>query len=194
MISICLPTRGRPESFKNMCVSVLDNAFDPDNIEFVVYRDNDDTSVYEHVGNYKEVVGDRIIQSQMYNECLKAAEGPIYMFAADDIIFYTKDWDKSVKEAFDNSADKIIFVHPRGRNDNFGSVGFLHKNWIDTVGYFLPPYFTAGKSDRWINYIADKISKRVCLEQVKMRHLGAGDDKTHIEYLKRGKVINCNRI
>ena len=111
MISICTPTRGRPESFKKMCLSVLENATEPDDIEFIVYRDDDDESVYEYIGNHKEIVGERIIQSQMYNECYKIATGSIYMFLPDDMLFCTKDWDTYVKEAFDKSVDKIIFVY-----------------------------------------------------------------------------------
>ncbi len=174
MISLCITSRGRPELFKRMCLSVLDNASDPNDIEFVTYRDNDDPSIYEYFGNHKEVISDRIIQSQMYNECYKIAIGPIYMFAADDVVFYTKEWDKYVKEAFDKSADKIIFVYPNDKfaRSSFGTCGFLHKNWIDTVGYFTPPYFTAWYIDHWINDVAAKINRRVFLRLVVIREIG----------------------
>lgn len=196
MISICLPTRSRPELFKRFCVSVLDGASDPDNIEFVVYRDNDDDSVYEYIGNRKEVVGDRILQSAMYNECYKVAKGPIYMFAADDIVFNTKDWDKYVINAFENSADKIIFAYPNDENyrARFGTTGFLHKNWIDTVGYFLPPYFAAQRADNWINAIAWRINRQVFLEPVVIRQDWINDDKTHIEYNEREIKYNSKGI
>ena len=156
MISIILPTRGRPEFFKRMCLSVLDNASEPNDIEFVSYRDNDDPSIYEYFGNHKEVSGNRINHSQTFNECYKIAVGPIYMFATDDMVFYTKEWDKHVKEAFDQSVDKIIFVYANNKytRSSFGTVGFLHKNWIDTVGYFTPPYFAAWYTDHWINDVA----------------------------------------
>lgn len=202
MISIILPTRGRPEFFKRMCLSVLDNASEPNDIEFVSYRDNDDTSIYEYFGNHKEVVGDRINHSQTFNECYKIAAGSIYMFAADDIVFYTKEWDKYVKEAFDQSADKIIFVYPNDKyaRSNYGVVCFLHKNWIDTVGYFTPPYFAGWYSDRWINNVAAKINRRVFLRPVVIKELGVDentrqiDDKTHMEYKKRIHENNCKEI
>src|SRR3989344_1734753 len=109
MISICLPTRGRPESFKKMCFSVLENAAEPNDIEFISYHDKDDKSVYEYVGNHTEIIGDRIIQSQMFNECQKIAAGPVFMWTCDDIYFVTKGWDTIIKETFNNSKDKIIF-------------------------------------------------------------------------------------
>lgn len=184
MISIILPTRGRPESFKKMCFSVLENAAEPNDIEFVSYHDTDDASMYEYIGNHKEVVGDRIVYSQMFNECYKIAAGPIYMFAADDMVFYTKEWDKRVREAFDQSVDKIIFVHPNDcyYRSTLGVFGFLHKNWIETVGYFIPPYFPAGLVDWWINDLANNIHRRVFLREVRLRHLSLHDDQTHREY------------
>ncbi len=184
MISIILPTRGRPESFKKMCFSVLENASEPNDIEFVSYHDNDDPSIYEYIGNHREIVANRIIYSQMFNECYKIAAGPIYMFAADDMVFYTPEWDKRVKEVFDQSVDKIIFVHP---NDGYyrstlGVFGFLHQNWIETVGYFIPPYFPAGLVDWWINDLANNIHRRVFLREVRLRHLSLHEDQTHREY------------
>jgi hypothetical protein len=192
MISICLPSRGRPEFFKAMCMSALDTASDPDDIEFVVYRDDDDLSVYEYTGKHKEGRGERssIKQSGMYNECYKVAEGPIYMFAADDIIFYTKGWDKIVKEVFNKSVDKILFAHPDSEytdeygNPHLGAVGFLHKNWIDTVGYFMPPYFEALYADNWINNLAMRVNRKVVLQSIVINHVSAKQDTTKTESLR----------
>jgi hypothetical protein len=187
MISICFPTRGRPEVFKIMCLSALNTASDPNDIEFVTYHDDDDTSPYKYFGNHKEVIGKRIIHSQMHNECQKVATGPIYMFAADDVIFYTKGWDKYVKEIFNKSTDKILFVHPN--DENFGSklgvMGFLHKNWIDTVGYLLPPYFAAWNADNWVTDLAVRINRKVFLPSVIVKHLDFEEDRTHVEYIKK---------
>lgn len=188
MISICLPTRGRPESFKRFCQSVLDNAAHKDDIEFVVYRDSDDDSPYEYVGDYMEVRGGRIIQSAMFNECQKVATGPIYMFAADDYIFYTKEWDTLVKGAFEKADDRIMFVHGNDADPRFGSrfgtVGFLHKNWIDTVGYLLPPYFRAECADNWINDTAIDLGRKYFLREMVVKHLEHENqnDETHKAY------------
>lgn len=187
MISICLPTRGRPDFFKIMCMSVLKTAANPEDIEFVSYHDTDDTSVYEYVGNHKEVIGERIVQSQMYNECFKVATGPIYMFGVDDIVFYTKNWDKVVKNVFDKSVDKIVFVHPNDEDfgERLGVMGFLHKNWIDALGYFMPPYFAAWYADNWITDIANLINRKVFLSQIIVKHLNPTQDQTHKEYIAK---------
>lgn len=190
MISICLPTRGRPEPFKQMCLSALKTADNPNDIEFVSYHDIDDTSVYEYFGNHKEVLGDRIVQSAMFNECQKIATGPIYMFMVDDMVFETYGWDTAVTEVFKKSDDKILFVYPndgiyRHIKAGFGAVGFIHKNWIDTVGYFLPPYFAAWYADNWINALAGRINRKVYLPQIQLKHLVVVDDETHKDYQEK---------
>jgi len=196
MISICLPTRGRPESFKKMYISALQNAVEPDEIQFVVYRDNDDESIYEYPKNHKEVRGERIIQSQMYNECQKVATGPIYMFAADDIVFCTKDWDKRVAETFEKYPDKILFVFPNDKRyrSRFGSTGFMHKNWVDALGYFLPPYFAAQYADNWVNCISGGVNRKIYLGDVIIVHCVITDDKTHAEYWRRGQELQSKRV
>ena len=87
MISICLTTRERPAIFKQMCVSALANAVNPDDVEFISYHDLDDPSKYEYIGNHKEIYGDTMTISEMMNACYAEASGDICMFIADDFLF-----------------------------------------------------------------------------------------------------------
>jgi hypothetical protein len=192
MISICTPTRGRPEAFKQMSLSLLENASDPNDIEFVVYRDLDDESVYEYFGNYKEIRGKRLYADPTYNECQKVATGPIYMIMPDDIIFETKGWDEQVRDAFNKSADKIIAVYfNNGSLSNCG-VSCLHKNWIDIVGYLLSPDLVR-RGDVWINQIAKNLDRRVCLDEVIYRDQRITEDQTHLEYQTEYERTRCYR-
>ena len=201
MISICCPTRGRPELFKKMCLSVLNTASEPNDIEIISYHDNDDTSQYEYIGNHKEIVGERIVLSQMWNECQKIATGEIYGFVADDLLFKTKGWDIRVKETFDASKDKNMLVYPNDEKYGINNsiVGFLHKNWIEAVGYFLPPYFSAEYIDGWIFNVAKRINRRVFLNDVIVIHSSFESgkepmDETHREYLMRKKRDSVKRL
>jgi glycosyltransferase involved in cell wall biosynthesis len=184
MISLCVPTRNRPDVFKAMCLSVLNTASDPSDIEFAIYRDNDDESVYEYMGNYKEVRGKRIYPNAAMNECQKIATGPIYLFMPDDIIFQTKGWDEQVKEAFDKSTDKIIFVYFNDHHCGYkyGAIGCLHKNWVDTVGYIFHPELCR-RGDVWVNEISKRINRKVYLEGVEYKDVYIIDDQTHNEYV-----------
>lgn len=167
---------------------MLNTADEPDNIEFVSYHDINDDSKYEFVGNHKEVKGDRLYNySQMWNECQKIAEGPLYMYQADDIQFLTKGWDTKVKEVFDKSKDKIEFVYfnDQHQSPHFACIYCIHKNWVDTVGYLTPPYFSSHRPDNWVNDVARHIDRRVYLEDVIIKHIFINTDQTHLDYVKR---------
>lgn len=115
----------------------------------------------------------------MANECQKIAVGPIYMFTADDFFFESKSWDTEVIKAFDQYEDKIVLVCPEGRywkNWRIGVIGFLHKNWVDTVGYLLPTYEGSQAADRWVNALAVSLGRRVRLTNVLVTHSNHKDE------------------
>lgn len=196
MISLCIPTRNRPKIFSNLCNSVLEHAFNTDNIEFISYHDSDDKSIYEYAGNHSEVIGERIVLSDMYNKCHEVGTGPIYMWLSDDIIFETKDWDKYVQDFFDKSPDKIWFLHPNDHHYRslFGVVGFLHENWIKTVGYFMPPYFSAWYADNWINDVSKRIQRKRMLREMTISHIPVEDDDTHKDHMIRLRKDDNRKI
>lgn len=66
MISILLSTMSRPESFKKMCLPVLENATEPNDIEFINYCEKDDKSVYEYVSGRRR---SRMIYRSKKVEC-----------------------------------------------------------------------------------------------------------------------------
>ncbi len=48
MISLCVPSRGRPERAKMMRESAMDTAKDKDNLEIVWYLNEDDKSLSKY--------------------------------------------------------------------------------------------------------------------------------------------------
>jgi len=167
MISICTPTRNRPESFKRFCESIWNTVSDKNNVEISTYRDDDDNSEYEYSGNYKLTKGKRIYPDAAYNECQKTATGPIYIFAPDDVLFLNDDYARS----------------------NYGIVGGIHKNWTDTVGYFFNPKMCRG-GDVVINRLSKALGRRVMLRKAHVKDVKILTDKTHTEYID---LININR-
>lgn len=189
MISLCLATKNRPDHFREMWESALSTADHPDNIEVCSYHDFDDSSPYEYPPNHKEVFGpkDTTILVMM-NEAQKVATGPIFMFIADDFIFETKGWDTEVLREFDKYPDKIVLLCPDGDcwgRWGYGSLGFVHKNWVDAVGYFIPPFRGAESADRWINEIAVNLGRRVVLKSSCI-HLNERDD-VHLSNHRRNR-------
>lgn len=206
MISILLPSRGRPENIKRMTTSALETADDPDDIEFIIRLDDDDPTLPQIIDNPPPhtalITGSRIVLSEYWNECYDGADGDILMHAGDDIIFRTDGWDTKVKEVFDYYEDKIVFVYGNdgsGVHDGkFGTHGFIHRRWAEAVGYFVPPYFSSDFNDTWLNDVAKMIGRHKHID-ILTEHmhpdLGKGPlDQTHKDRIKRHNEDNVGLI
>lgn len=197
LISILLPSRGRPLGVDRVVNSVRKTATHLRFIEFVIRLDSDDDSKDEYLQyegvRLRYLQRQRELLSLCWNECADEAYGEILMHAGDDIEFLTPGWDQMVRDEFAGSADKILFVHgddlgPHGKE--FGTHGFVHQRWVDTVGYFLPPLFSSDWNDVWLNDVANTIGRRRLLPFVTEHHhytFGkAARDQTHADREERG--------
>jgi hypothetical protein len=201
LISILLPSRGRPDQLARLIQSAHDTA---DNFEFVIRLDEDDPTLsqYRHLedGMVRIFTGARDVLSKYWNECYDQSHGDILMHCGDDIIFRTGGWDEKVQQAFDEEADPYWFVHGDDGywGHNFGTHGFLHREWAETVGYFVPPYFSSDYNDTWLNDVANQIHRRKYVD-ILTEHMhpnfGKGPlDQTHIDRLERHRSDNVDQL
>lgn len=207
-ISIACPSYKRPESMVRLVESVFETTKEIEKIEVIFYLDDNDFDSHnvakilmQKFGKIvKAITGPKIKLSNMWNHCAQNTDFEIVMLCADDIIFRTIYWDILVREKFNEFDDKILFVHgDDGHNsDKFGTHGFLHRNWINTVGYFLPPYFSADWCDTWINEVSDKLRRRfyvpILTEHMHFSLNKSELDLTHIERLERGRIDDNQKI
>jgi len=169
MISLLLPTRQRPHNLTRLVESIRSTATLPDDIELVTYIDSDDSS-YDRLSldiDWTPIYGPRTYDglvnlSVMWNQCYEHSTGDIIMHCGDDIIFRTPGWDDVVRDSFDAVPDKILFAFGRdGIQDanNFGTHGFIHRKWVETVGYLFPPLFVSDNNDVFLNDVAKMIGR-----------------------------------
>ncbi len=176
-ISILVPSRQRRNSLMQMYNSAMDMADNPRDVEVVVYADEDDTQ-YNDMGflRMKVLRGPRIVLSEMWNACWKQAKGEYFLHAGDDLRFRSKGWDTEMTKAIDEYPKKIAVVWGDDwldgtyRNES-GTHCMVHKNWTDTVGYFVPPYFVSDYNDTFFNDLGEKLHVRKYLHHVKIEHL-----------------------
>jgi glycosyl transferase/beta-hydroxylase protein BlmF len=198
MISLLVPSRGRPQAFQQMVQSALATATHDRRVEVVARLDDDDRAINDYYWEMSPQVrfntGPRMLLSDCWNECYERATGPILMHAGDDIRFTTPGWDQQVREAFAASQDKILLVQGDDLSPNreaLATHGFLHRRWVETVGYFLPPLFSCDWNDVWLTEIADALERRVMLPFVtEHQHYSFGKrpaDKTDQEREQRGR-------
>ena len=174
MISILCPTRSRSGQLRKMVESARNTATKP--IEIVVYVDEDDPKTMATVLDLdlKYMVGPRLwYMTEYWNVLVPLASGDILLQGNDDVIFRTKGWDVMVQDAFDACPDKILMVHGNDLGGNRESAGphpFVSRKWVDTLGYFIAPYFSSDFGDTWINDIANALGRRKYIPFV-MEHM-----------------------
>ena len=197
-ISALCPTRNRIAEFRRMLDSLRFTARNP--VEVVIYVDDDDPvrERYKQIEGVKCIIGPRISAiTQCWNECFKVATGDIFMQGNDDVIFRTPGWDEMVTQEFAAYADKILMVHGsdlgyhHDHGNKFGPHPFVHRRWIETVGYFIPPWFCSDWGDTWVNDLANAVDRRRYLPFV-VEHMHflmkkAGKDATTLDRLAREK-------
>jgi len=188
-----------------MWQSALQTAAWPEGLELVLYLDEDDRYLETYLAllgvGTCNVIGPRIVLSQMWNFCHARAAGPIFWHGNDDVIFRTQGWDDQVRQAFNQYVDRIVLVHGRdGYHDQKMSVlGFLHRRWVEVVGCFVPPYFVSDYNDQWLSEVADALGRRVFLPEVYTEHLhpnfGKGPlDQTHRDRLWRHQQASVDQL
>lgn len=185
-------------------------------VEVVFYIDDDDqpsidcadtlaaNSDYGVIApEVKAVVGPRIVMSDTYNRCAEAASGEILMECCDSVLFRTPGWDQMVEAEFAKLEDKILLVWgddaiQHGRS---ATLPFLHRKWVEAVGYFLPPYFSCDWCDTWVYEVARQLDRLCYLPHMltEHRHPVVGTvpvDDTYRERIARGdrdRVIELYR-
>lgn len=199
-ISILVPTRGRPANVQRLVNSAYTTSALPP--QFIFYVDEDDPRRDETVhaavtAGATITIGPRIVLSEMWNRCAELATNDIMMHCGDDIVFRTSGWDTVVLDAFSRFPDKLILVHGDDgyQRERIATHGFYHRNWVETLGYFVPPYFSSDYNDLWLTEVADAIGRRLYLPHVYTEHMhpsaGKGElDQTHIDRLARHNEDN----
>lgn len=202
MISILLPTRKRPLFLKRLVDSIRETSTNQP--EIVVYIDDDDAiSPPMATGlGLTTVIGPRITMTDYWNKCYEKCSGDLVMQMGDDVVFKTPGWDVMVEEEFAKWPDKLVLVHGDDLDTNFrsrfGTHSLVHRKWVETLGYFIPPYFSSDNGDRWLMAIADFLGRRKFLpfvtEHMHFRTGKAELDSTYRERLARHEADNPNEL
>lgn len=179
MISLLLPSRKRPNELLRMMQSVHNTA--NHDVEIVVRFDDDDEASAANAQKKGAVVlvGKRLRKMTIYwNECFDACSGDIVCQANDDIVFVSDGWDQMVEDAFAQVPDKIMLAHGSdlfGHGSNFGPHPFVHRRWVECLGYFIPPHYSSDFGDAHCNEIANMLGRRRFLNfNIEHRHFSHG--------------------
>ena len=181
LISVLTTSRNRPNMLYENCKQMFSLAANLENIELIIYIDEDDyetISIYEKMrnenSNVRAVIGERLEYfGHSLNILYKEAKGDILFLVGDDCLVSNKNWDEIVLNEFNKVDDKILLVY--GDDGNQGrktaTVGFIHKNWVETIGYLVPLGIMSRTSDSWLTKVAQIIKRDVFIDDLKIKHL-----------------------
>ena len=194
MISILCPSRGRPIFAKRMVGSIKSSMSGTIPIEYKFYLNEDEPELENYKKNLDNEhceIGPNRSTGYGWNNLAEQCNGDIMMLAGDDVMFNTKDWDLEIMKIFDMYDDKIVMVIPndgRGLKKNHADKYkdmtepvwipdepcpaphfFVHRKWMETLGYFAPPFFWHFYVDTYTQKLARKINRCVLLPHVEIK-------------------------
>lgn len=151
-MSVMLLARERLSGMKKTLHSFIDNAYDIDNVEFIIGLDYDDVFCITELQNYQQVRWKdiefryHIFQKrrpwrtlyECWNELAADAKGQWFNFATDDMCNTTKHWDKLIKDRYEGK-----FVHIRtmvydgadGHTHPCATVPYVNRDFYDVMGH-----------------------------------------------------------
>jgi len=185
MISVVCPSRGRPELAKRMVDSLLKSPGVP--VEILIYLNEDDPKLQ----SYKDLLDPQhyevgVDRSPVYswNELAKKAKHDIVFLMGDDAVVETPNWGQRIVNEFNKYPDKLVLVSPKAGTLSKSKCPhfFLHKNWINTVGYFVPIFFHHHYIDFWVRDLAKAIGRYIHLPDFVMPIISNVGDETINRY------------
>lgn len=144
MISILLPSRGRPAQLERFLDSVEEYADKPHRVEVIVRLDEDDTAPYKLEtlarSNVKALVGPAGAgMGRMTNECFALASGHIIMLAGDDMVFRTDGFDTMVKALMPHDGIGLVYGNDLLQGEGLATHPFIGRATINAWGGQVVP-------------------------------------------------------
>jgi len=196
-ISILLPTRGRKELAERFIATSYGNCIMPNNVEFILYIDNDDVKSQEiNVKNahITKIIGDRCSMGKCNMRCLAEANGQIIVLANDDVVVRTRGWDEKIRMMHRSIADQIYLAYPNDLNKgkNLSAFPILSRKTCELISQPFPMLYKGAFIDTHLMEIFIRLKKlgdnRIrYMEDLVFEHLHFRTGKVNIDQTYRDR-------
>ena len=185
VLTVLLPSRGRPLRFKECLQSLLNTS---ENAEVSVYLDEDDETKDQYPsldGRVRYTVGPRIWTAKIIKKLMAECDTEYMMFGADDILFKTDDWDKTLMKAVPKDGIGLAYGNDKWK----GAPGHFvfHRKWYELTGMYPEGFIHFGPDGYAVKVMETLDRGRMrYIPQVEIPHLHfrnglAPSDKTYEE-------------
>lgn len=110
LISLILPTRGRPALVERFFGSLEKMTSHLDQIEVILYVDEDDISSH-HLDSQSfhvtRIIGPALSMGGYNSACFERSHGEIIILVNDDIVIRTQGWDERIRAMHEEFADQV---------------------------------------------------------------------------------------
>lgn len=145
MISICTPSRGRPQKCADMIQSMLDTKTSENELQFNIYINSDDETLSEYkrlIDNKYLTIGSNYFSNHGWNLMAKKAKGHILFMQGDAEIMQTKGWDTIAENECLSLPKRIgVLVPDDGRGKGGAPHFMVTRQWYELMGYMSHPIF-----------------------------------------------------
>lgn len=158
MITIICPTRGRPELCKRMVESALSTAEGKINIYLGIAGGTNE--IYDNIKNevQKFSVGELptvAVSNFLADCCINNTSSKLLAMIGDDVIFSTKGWDTALLAHYNKLENKQhVYSFLDSRSNEGTPHPIVTREYVETMGYFMPPLFLHWFADTWTVDIA----------------------------------------
>lgn len=207
-IALLCPTRGRPEQCKRMIESVRKTTSLPIRISLIVSPE--EVQVYQDTkcGENRIIVipenlptVEKWNMSQVIEANIMGDKAPptLFMLAADDIIFATPGWDEALIYHYNKLENKIhVYALQDSRDPDGTPHPIVTREYIDAMGYFIPPIFLHWYVDTWTVAIASSVGAFTRFREFEVIHDKPSDrgdgDETHNRIRRMGWHIRDQHV
>jgi len=163
-LGLLMPARERLNLNLTLISSIITTVDDINNVTLYMGIDDDDPTrdiqikIAEAIPFVKIIPihneGKFIGLGKIWNILARQCDDEIFGYIGNDMIFRTQGWDTKIINKFKNECpkDNIMLYHCDDgyHKQNLCVNAFVHRKYMDVVGYFIRDEFLINWSDRWM--------------------------------------------
>ena len=154
LISLLIPSRGRPGRLEDFLDSVYATTKKPNNIEIIIVLDDDDESKYvkrniEGLHCKFLVTKKGKSMGELNRLCLISAKGTTVFFSNDDVIFKTFGWDELLLNKIHSLKKNNFLIYPNDhyKRKKLSTFPIMNRKFVLTYLELLPTIYKGSFMD-----------------------------------------------
>ena len=165
LLSLILPTRGRPEGLDRFLGSVVETTTRLNELEIVLVMDEDDAASLGYVSHHalrivRTVVPPGLPMGQLNMAGYEACSGANVMLVNDDIIIQSPEWDEQVFDVIRNHPDGVYLIHVNDGifQDRLCTFPLVSRRYCELSNGICPPEYRRYRIDDHIYNVFNLLS------------------------------------